>query len=66
MLSKLKEKVSTVAGQIAGLEVPRYAAHTSFFIVLSLFPALVLALGILRHTGLGVELLMEILEGFAC
>ena len=64
MLSKLKEKVSTVAGQIAGLDVPRYAAHTSFFIVLSLFPALVLALGILRHTGLGVELLMEILEGF--
>ena len=64
MLKNVKGKLSRWAAEIAGLDVPRYAAHTSFFIVLSLFPALVLALGILRHTGLGVELLMEILEGF--
>lgn len=64
MLKNVKGKLSRWAAEIAGLDIPRYAAHTSFFIVLSLFPALVLALGILRHTGLGVELLMELLESF--
>ncbi len=50
--------------EVMALDIPRYASHASFFIVLSLFPALVLALGILRHTGLGVDLLMELLQGF--
>jgi membrane protein len=40
-----------------------YGAHACYFIVLSLFPGLVLLLMLLRHTGLPVEHLLDILEG---
>ena len=45
------------------LHIPVYASHASFFIVLSLFPSLVLLLGLLRYTGLQVDYLTELLEG---
>lgn len=40
-----------------------YAAHTAYFMVLSIFPSLVLTLSILRYTGLQVETLAGLLEG---
>lgn len=48
---------------VAGLSVPVYASHASFFIALSVFPTLVLLLSLLRYTGLEVELLTEMLHG---
>lgn len=48
---------------IAQLNVPVYAANAGFFIVLSVFPGLVLLLGILRFTGLQVSSFVEILGG---
>ena len=45
------------------LHIPVYASHASFFVVLSLFPSLVLLLGLLRYTGLQVEYLTELLGG---
>lgn len=50
--------------QIADLHVSLYAANASFFIILSLFPGLVLVLALLRHTGLEAETLLSVLEGF--
>lgn len=47
----------------AGLNIPVYASHASFFIVLAVFPTLVLLLSLLRYTGLEVEALAEVLEG---
>ena len=47
---------------LAALNVSRHAAGTGFFILLSSFPALVLLLGLLQHTGLRVESLVEVLE----
>ena len=44
--------------------VELYAAHACFFIVLSLFPTLVLLLGLLRYTGLDAESLLNLLESF--
>lgn len=41
-----------------------YAANASFFIVLSLFPSLVLLLGLLRHTGLEVSRLVSAVGAF--
>jgi membrane protein len=41
-----------------------YAAHAGYFIVLSLFPTLVLVLGLLRNTGLEAERLLSVVEGF--
>lgn len=48
---------------IAGLNIPVYASHASFFVVLAVFPTLVLLLSLLRYTGLEVENLTQILEG---
>jgi len=46
---------------ISALDVPVYAANAGYFIVLSLFPGLVLLLGILRFTGLQVTSFIDIL-----
>lgn len=48
---------------VASLKVPLYAANASFFIVMAVFPALLLLLGILQHTPLEVERLGEMLSG---
>lgn len=48
---------------MVGLRVPVYAANASYFIVLAVFPALVLILSLLRYTGLAVETLTDLLEG---
>jgi len=50
--------------RIAALHVPLYAANASFFMVLAVFPALLLLLGLLRYTPLEVERLGEMLAGF--
>ena len=46
------------------MSIPVYAGQACFFIVLSLFPGLVLALGILRHTSLEAADLMMLACGF--
>lgn len=45
------------------LRIPVYAANASFFIVMAVFPALLLLLGLLRYTALEVERLGEMLAG---
>ena len=50
--------------RISGLRVPLYAANASFFMVLAVFPGLLLLLGLLRYTPLEVERLGELLAGF--
>lgn len=47
---------------ISDLRIPLYAANAGFFIILALFPALVLLLSVLRYTGLQVSSLIEILD----
>lgn len=49
--------------KVNSLKIPLYAASASFFLVLSVFPALVLLLGLLQYTTLEVERLGELLEG---
>ena len=48
--------------QVRELRIPLHAANTGYFIVLSVFPALLLLLGLLRYTPLTAEHLMELLE----
>lgn len=48
---------------VQSLNVPLHAAGAGFFIILSLFPALVLVLSLLRYTGLQVRSLVEVLSG---
>ena len=49
--------------QIQRLHIPIHAAHTGYFLILSLFPALVLILSVLSYTTLDVHNLLGFLEG---
>ena len=49
--------------EIVDLRIQLYAANACYFIVLSVFPALVLILSILRYTGLQVDAFTDLLEG---
>lgn len=57
-------KIAEGFRQIRSLHITTYAGYASYFLILSLFPGLVLMLGILRVTPLGPEDLMNLLEGF--
>lgn len=62
----LKEGVSYIPIGIRwlqGAHIPQLAANTGYFIVLAVFPALLLVLSGLRYTGLSVESLLEALDG---
>ena len=48
---------------VAALHIPLYAANACYFIVLAVFPALLLLLGLVHLTGLEVERLGEMLSG---
>ena len=50
--------------KLRGMQIPLHAGYTSFFIVLSVFPALLLILGVLRYTGLNVENLIHLVSDF--
>ena len=54
-------KAVHIGRAVSGLKIPLHAANAGFFIILSLFPALVLILSLLRYTGLEVSALMEVL-----
>ena len=57
------KKFLAVFSYVLKLNIPVYAAHASFFIVLAVFPTLVLLIGLVRYTGLEVENLTELLHG---
>ena len=57
-------KIYHTAKWAARFRVGLYAAHACYFIVLSLFPSLILILGLLRNAGLSAESLLSVLEGF--
>lgn len=46
------------------MQIPSHAANAGYFIVLSVFPALVLTLSVLRYTSLDAGDLMDLLAGF--
>ena len=57
-------KGKAIAAFLRPMSIPLHSAYTSFFLVLSLFPGLLLLLGVLRYTALSVDQLMAILEGW--
>lgn len=56
-------RVTGFVRYMASLKIPVYASHASFFVVLAVFPTLVLLMSLLRYTGLGAQYVTEILEG---
>ncbi len=57
-------KIQQAVSYVVRLKIPVYAANAGYFIILSLFPTLVLLLGLLRYTGLQIETLTGLLQGF--
>ena len=56
-------KLQKLARYLADQNVPLYAANASFFLILSVFPVLVVLLALLRYTGIQVESLTDLLSG---
>ena len=50
--------------EIRALHISTYAGYASFFIILAVFPTLILTLGLLRYTPLSAQNLMDMVEGF--
>ena len=46
------------------MHIPLHSAYTCFFLILSLFPGLLLLLGALRQAAIQVEALMQLLSGW--
>lgn len=58
------EKVSELATFLSQVKIGIHAAGAGYFIVLSVFPLLVLVLSLLRYTGLQVNTLTDLVAGF--
>lgn len=56
-------KTVTAVKRIGGLNLPLHAANAGFFLILSLFPALMLILSLLRYTPLEVGSLISLIQG---
>ena len=63
-MKKIAEKLIRAGRYVASLKIPVYAAHTGYFMVLSVFPLLVLLLALLRYTGLQVDTLTDFVGDF--
>lgn len=57
-------KAYHTAREISALQIPMHAAYASYFIILSLFPALLLILSILSYTSLDVNNFLDFLQDF--
>ena len=61
------EKLKKMAAYLSEQQVPLYAANASFFLILSVFPVLVILLALMRYTGMQVEsftdLVAEVVPG---
>lgn len=56
-------KAARLVQTVTQMRIPVYASHACYFIVLSVFPTLVLLIGLLRYTGIQVSAFTELLEG---
>ena len=61
---ELSERIARLVRSLSRQKITIYAAGAGYFIVLSLFPLLVLLLSLLRYTGLEVQTLTGLVSGF--
>ena len=55
------QKIKELGQYLSQQKVPLYAANASFFLILSVFPLLVVVLALMRYTGLEVEVFTDLL-----
>lgn len=61
--NRFTEKWRHALDTLEQMHLPTHAAHACFFLVLSVFPMLVLMFGILRYTALQPEDLLDLISG---
>ena len=64
MIGKLWRYGKKIAAFLRPMHIPLHSAYTSFFLILSLFPSLLLLLGLLRYTDLSSRDLLDFLQGW--
>ena len=64
MIDKLWQQGKKIAAFLRPMHIPLHSAYTSFFLILSLFPSLLLLLGLLRYTDLSSRDLLDFLQGW--
>lgn len=57
-------RIAGAVEHISELRISIYASHACYFMVLAVFPLLILLLGLLRYTGIQVDNLTALLDGF--
>ena len=57
-------RIAALVKKLQAMGIPGHAANAGYFIILSIFPMLVLILGLLRYTPLDAGDLLRLLEGF--
>lgn len=62
-IQSLLQKCRRLAAWLRPMQIPLHSARTGFFLILSLFPSLLLFLGALRYTSFGTKDLLGLLEG---
>ncbi len=62
--ANIKERITRLVRYLSGKHIGIHAAGAGYFIVLSVFPLLVLILSLLRYTGLQVDTLTNLVAGF--
>lgn len=63
-MHKFWQEAQKIAAFLRPMAVPLHSAYTSFFLILSTFPSLLLLLGLLRYTDLSSRDLLDFLEGW--
>lgn len=63
-LRKVREKAQAVGDFLQPMQIPLHTAYTSFYLILSLFPFLLLFLGLLRYTSMDIAQLKLTLQGW--
>ena len=56
------DKIKRLAKYLGQQHVPIYAGNASFFLILAVFPSLVILLALMRYTGLQIETFTELME----
>lgn len=56
-------RIASLIKLLSGFRIPVHAANAGYFIILSVFPALVLTVSLLRYTTLDIHDLLGLLEG---
>lgn len=64
MVKKWLNKLKQIIQFLAPMDISIHSAYTSFFLILSLFPMLVILFGMLAYTSLGLNEVMSFLKGF--